>query len=128
MGLTPCCIISGTASCDPVLPFFPSDNTHLSMEDKTTLSESTVVVMADHLTSVQVDGERVLLDLEEGIYYGLNPVGARIWEEIQEPTSVEKITAAITAEYDVGSEKCLEDVISLLQDLEENGLIEIEKE
>jgi hypothetical protein len=96
--------------------------------ESTALTESSVVVAADHQTSAEVDGESVILDLEEGIYYGLNPVGARIWEEIQEPTSVEKITAAITAEYDVGSEKCLEDVISLLQDLEENGLIEIEEE
>lgn len=94
---------------------------------KDLLTKSSVVVAADHQTSAEVDGESVILDLEEGIYYGLNPVGARVWEEIQEPTSIEEITAAITAEYDVGSEKCREDVISLLHDLEENGLIEVEE-
>jgi hypothetical protein len=54
-------------------------------------------------------------------------VGARIWSEIQEPTAVEEITAAITAEYDVDREQCRRDVISLLQDLEENDLIQIEE-
>ncbi len=91
------------------------------------IDESSVVVAADHQTSAEVDGESVILDLEEGVYYGLNPVGARIWKEIQEPTAVEEVTAAITAEYDVASEQCRRDVISLLQDLEENDLIKIEK-
>jgi hypothetical protein len=92
-----------------------------------TLSESSVVVAADHQTSTEVDGESVILDLEEGVYYGLNPVGAHIWAEIQEPTPVEEITAAISAEYDVDTEQCREDVISLLRDLKENGLINIEE-
>jgi hypothetical protein len=91
------------------------------------IDESSVVVAADHQTSAEVDGESVILDLEEGIYYGLNPVGARIWSEIQKPTTVGEITTAITAEYDVDSEQCREDVISLLQDLHENDLIKIEE-
>ncbi len=95
--------------------------------EPTMIDESSVVVAADHQTSTEVDGESVILDLEEGIYYGLNPVGARIWSEIQEPTAVEEITAAITTEYDVDRDQCRRDVISLLQDLEENDLIKIEE-
>jgi hypothetical protein len=91
------------------------------------IDKSSVVVAADHQTSTEVDGESVILDLEEGVYYGLNPVGARIWSEIQEPATVEEITAAILAEYDVNAEECREDVISLLQDLKENDLIEVQK-
>lgn len=97
------------------------------MEDPAEFTESTVVIAADHQTSAEVDGESVILDLQEGVYYGLNPVGARIWAEIQEPTSVEKITDAITAEYDVESDQCREDVISLLRDLAENDLVEIKE-
>jgi len=95
--------------------------------ETTMIDESSVVVAAEHQTSAEVDGESVILDLEEGIYHGLNPVGARIWSEIQEPTPVEEITAAISAEYDVDTEQCREDVISLLRDLKENGLIEIKE-
>jgi len=94
--------------------------------DTIMIDESSVVVAADHQTSAEVDGESVILDLEEGVYYGLNPVGARIWSEIQEPTAVEEITAAITAEYDVDAEQCREDVLSLLRDLRENDLVEVE--
>jgi hypothetical protein len=52
-------------------------------------------------------------------------VGARIWSEIQEPTAVEEITAAITAEYDVDADRCRGDVLSLLRDLGENDLVEV---
>ncbi|CBH23191.1 Conserved hypothetical protein [Salinibacter ruber M8] len=93
--------------------------------ETTMIDESSVVVAADHQTSTEVDGESVILDLEEGVYYGLNPMGARIWSKIQEPTAVEEITGAITAEYDVSAERCREDVLSLLRDLKENELIEI---
>ena len=95
--------------------------------EPTMIDESSVVVAADHQTSTEVDGESVILDLEDGVYYGLNPVGARIWAELQEPVSVEDITTAIMAEYDVDAERCLEDVIALLRDLQENDLVEIKE-
>ena len=91
--------------------------------DMTELTKSSIVVAADHQTSAQVDGESVVLDLEEGVYYGLDPVGARIWDEIQEPTSVDEIVTAITAEYDVGRDRCLEDTLALVHDLEEKDLV-----
>ncbi|WP_103019769.1 PqqD family peptide modification chaperone [Salinibacter altiplanensis] len=93
--------------------------------ESTTLTESSIVVAAEHLTSTEVDGESVILDLEGGIYYGLNPTGARIWSEIQEPVTVQEIVSAITSEYDVREEKCLEDITSLLTDLRKNELIKI---
>lgn len=91
--------------------------------ETTKLSKSSVVVASDDQTSAQVDGESVILDLEEGIYYGLNPVGARIWEVIQEPTSIEEVVDVITAEYDVTRDQCLDDTLSLLRDLRESNLI-----
>lgn len=91
--------------------------------DMTELTASSVVVAADRRTSAQVDGESVILDLEKGIYYGLDPVGARIWEEIQEQTSVGEVVTAITAEYDVSRDRCLEDTLSLVHDLVEKDLV-----
>jgi hypothetical protein len=89
------------------------------------IDESSVVVAADHQTSTEVDGEKIILDLEGSIYFGLNPTGARIWEAIQEPTPIGEVVTRIADEYDVDSEQCLEDVIALIRDLEENGLVEV---
>jgi len=90
------------------------------------VTESSVVEAVDHQTSAEVDGENVILDLDEGVYYGLNPVGTQVWKRIQEPTPVGEIVTNLTDEYDVDYERCFDDVVSLLEDLAENGLIVVE--
>lgn len=90
-------------------------------------SESSVIEAVDHHTSAEVDGENVILDLDQGVYYGLNPVGTLVWQHIQEPISIGEIVTEITAEYEVDHERCFDDVVSLLQDLEENGLIVVKQ-
>ncbi|MCS3665211.1 MULTISPECIES: PqqD family protein [Salinibacter] len=89
------------------------------------MTNASTVVASDGVTSTEIEGEHVLLDLDEGIYYGLNSVGGAIWKELQEPTSVEAIVRAITDAYDVGREECREDVLALLDDLQDNGLVDV---
>jgi len=91
----------------------------------TTLANTSTVVASEHQTSSQVGDEQVILDLEGGVYYGLNDVGARIWELVQEPVRVEEIVAEIRKEYDVTEEQCAADVKELLAELEEYGLVRI---
>jgi hypothetical protein len=90
-----------------------------------TLDESSVVVAADHTTSAEVDGESVILDLDGGVYYGLNSSGSRIWKKLQEKKTIEELIDEITKEYDVGRSECEDDIFSLVQDLRENNLINI---
>jgi len=87
------------------------------------LSEATRVVASRELASSEVDGEAVILGLSEGSYYGLDPVGTRIWQLVQEPRTVAELRDTITREYDVESERCLGDLLSLLAQLEDADLI-----
>ena len=91
----------------------------------TTLADSSTVVATEHQTSSQVGDEQVILDLEEGVYYGLNDVGARIWELVQKPVQVEEIIHAIHTEYDVSVEECAADVKELLGELQDHGLVRV---
>lgn len=59
------------------------------------------------------------------MYYGLDPVGARIWEVIQQPKPVYEVRDLILEEYDVELDVCERDLLSLLHKLSENGLIEV---
>ena len=72
-----------------------------------------------------VEGEAVILNLAEGAYYGLDPVGTRVWSLIQEPRRVADICNAIAEEYGVERDRCERDVVALLEDLVANGLAEI---
>jgi len=98
------------------------------MTENKEVTTSSVVVSSDNVTSTQIEGESILLDLEEGVYYGLNSVGGAIWEEIQEPMLIEDIVRAITNTYDVERGQCREDVLALVADLEENGLVDVRDE
>ena len=87
-----------------------------------------VIVAAKEQISSDLAGESVILQLSTGIYYGLNQVGASIWNLIQESKTVEEIKNAILEEYEVEPEQCDRDLLALLQELESKGLIEVKNE
>ncbi|MDQ3661538.1 MAG: lasso peptide biosynthesis B2 protein [Actinomycetota bacterium] len=83
------------------------------------LSElSTVVAVKDQVSS-DLGGEVTILDLGGGIYYGLDAVGARVWELAWEPIEVNQIQETIMEEYDADRARIERDVLALLQRLAE---------
>ncbi len=72
----------------------------------------------------KVADEMVILDLDSGRYYGLDEVGARIVEILQEHGTTEAVLAALEAEYDASRETLQADLKTLLKRLEENGLVQ----
>ena len=86
--------------------------------------ESTVVVAPDVL-STPLGSEQVMLNLRDGTYYGLDEVGSEIWRLVQQPIRVSEICDAILDAYEVDPERCGEDVIRLLGELMQRGLIEL---
>jgi hypothetical protein len=68
----------------------------------------------------------VVLNLESGTYHGLEAVGARIWELIQTPMSVEKVRDTILSEYDAEPERCERELLELLRELHRHQLLEIQ--
>jgi hypothetical protein len=90
-----------------------------------TISEQSVVVAAKDQVSCDLAGEAAILNIKSGVYYGLDPVGARIWNLMQEPRKVSEIQNAITEEYDVEPEQCSRDLAGLLEKLLAEGLIEV---
>jgi hypothetical protein len=70
-------------------------------------------------------GEAVLLNLETGVYFGLDSVGSRIWNLIQEHESLEKVLSILLEEYEVGKARCRKDLLEILAQMNEKGIIEI---
>jgi Coenzyme PQQ synthesis protein D (PqqD) len=90
-----------------------------------TISDQSVVVAAKDQVSCDLAGEAAILNVKTGVYYGLDPVGARIWNLMQDPRAVIEIQTAITNEYDVEPERCASDLVGLLEKLLAEGLIEV---
>ena len=70
----------------------------------------------------ELDGEAVLLSLDAGIYYGLDPEGTKIWELIAELGSLRLVFDAMLREYDVDTATLERDLLRLVNDLCANGL------
>jgi hypothetical protein len=85
---------------------------------------SQVVAIPDQV-SCDVAGEIAILNLRDGVYYGLNPVGARIWTLIQQPTPVAEIKSVILAEFEVEPVACEADLLRVLSDLASYGLLDV---
>jgi len=89
------------------------------------LSRTSTVVAAKDQVSCDLVGEAVILNLKSGVYFGLDPVGARIWNLIKDPKTVGAVIEAILQEYDVDPERCETDVIALLEELANRALLDI---
>lgn len=87
------------------------------------ISGSSIVGAAGDLVSCDLDGEAVILQLGSGIYYGLDPVGASVWNLLQEPRPVHSIRDVLLAEYDVEPERCERDLLALLHQLQAASLV-----
>jgi hypothetical protein len=72
-----------------------------------------------------VGDEVVILDLASGTYFGLDPVGARVWELMTDGLSLGEICTQMLAEYEVAREDLERDVLSLAAELLEQHLIAV---
>ena len=91
------------------------------------LEQSKIIAIPEQI-SADLGGEAVILHLKSGVYYGLNEIGEKIWNLIQEPKTFQELQAAVLAEYDVEPKQCEQDLKALLQDLAKQELIEIKHE
>ena len=92
---------------------------------KPTLSKKSTVALTPEQLSAALDMERVVLHLQTGKHYFLDPVGARIWKILGQPQRVEEILRLLLEEFDVDPQACEKDLLELLKDLTEEGLIQV---
>jgi len=89
------------------------------------ISLRAIVVAGKDQVACSLGEEAAILHISNGIYYGLDPVGARIWNLLQQPRSVENIRGTLVAEYEVEPDRCEADLLGLLEKLQNEGLIEV---
>ena len=86
------------------------------------------VTVARDIVFRELDGEAVILNLESGIYFGLDQVGTRIWQLIQEHGSLQKVFETMCDEFDVGSDALEHDLLGLMDELCAKGLVQASTE
>jgi hypothetical protein len=86
---------------------------------------TTIVKRSERQVACNLNGEVAILDLDKGVYFGLQDVGAHVWESLQIPQSVDAIYASVLAHFDVSVELCEADVTKFLKSLQDAGMVEI---
>ena len=74
------------------------------------------------------DGEAVLLHMGSEVYFGLNPIAARMWDVLVETDDRNQAIARLIEEFDVEEGRLREDVARLVVQLADAGLLETDDE
>ncbi len=73
--------------------------------------------------SSKLHDEQVMIDIEKGKYFSLNPVATRIWDILEHALSIDILCEKLLEEYDVEPEKCRSETIDYVKEMIKLGLI-----
>ncbi|MGQ7262210.1 PqqD family peptide modification chaperone [Vreelandella sp. V005] len=101
-----------------------STNTTTTMMANTELSTTTLLQRNPDMIAANLDGDLVMMNEKLGRYYGISGVGARAWELLETPASIDDLVSSICNEYEIDIDTCQQDIIRFAQDLMKVDLIE----
>ena len=91
----------------------------------TTITSTTRLQRNPELLSAEMDGELVMMSVDNGAYFGLGGVGSAVWALLAEPTPVDAIVREICKKYAVEEAVCRADVLAFADELVRNGAARI---
>jgi hypothetical protein len=89
------------------------------------IKEQDIISRQKGIVFNKLDDEIVMMSIKNGEYYGLDNIGSRIWEIIENPVSVRQIIDILKDEYEVAGDQCKIDVNEFLDLLLKKNLIQI---
>jgi len=89
-------------------------------------NDSSTVRIHPQIILRQVQDEAVLLNLDDGTYYGLNPVGARMLEVLHESADIGAAHRTLLEEYNVDPDQLRRDMEHLIRDMQARNLVIVE--
>lgn len=89
-------------------------------DDSTGITDLTIAPEVREVTSQ--DGA-VLLDIEQGICFSLNPVGLKIWDLLKKKSSLDEIVAALAADFAVPRDQLRSDTCEFIESLRTKQLL-----
>jgi hypothetical protein len=94
---------------------------------KPSISLASCARIPDGILHQNLEDELVLLNLHTGVYFGLDAIGARMWQLIHahQDLPLQRVLDSLTEEYEVQRDQCADDLLHLAARLEEKRLLEI---
>lgn len=92
------------------------------------IGPDTIVVRNEEPIAVEMDRTVVMMSVQQGMYFGLEGVGPRIWALLDRPRPVSQICGELTREFEVDGSDCLRDVCEFLEELRRADLVRVHDE
>ena len=89
------------------------------------IDPNAIITKNRSILASQIDTETVMMDVENGLYYGMNQVGSRIWALLDTPHTLFQLEAILFSEFDVAQGECLRDIQEFVSQLIEKKLVRI---
>ena len=91
------------------------------------INPTTVLSRCEGIITSSLDGNAVMMSLENGKYYGTEPVASAIWTLLEQPITFADLVEKLLEEFNVSKEQCQADTQRFVQQLCDEGLITIDK-
>jgi hypothetical protein len=83
------------------------------------------VVRGEDTVGEPIPADYLVLDLRSGCYIGLGEVGGFIWELLDGERDLAAVAAAVASHYEVEAERAATDVLELVTELAERGVVTV---
>ena len=90
------------------------------------IQPSSKLLLNQELLQSEIDGETIMMSIDNGKYYGLNTVASRIWEILKTEPLLSELINKLIEEYNIAPTQCENETKEFLNHLIENKLIKIE--
>jgi hypothetical protein len=89
------------------------------------ITPETVVYRATDVLASHLGDETVMMDVDQGQYYGLNATATWLWDALQRPMTVNDLCEQLVSEYAVSLPQGKQEVLEFVEDLVSRGLLKV---
>ncbi len=89
------------------------------------ITQQSLLTRNPDLVAAGMNGDIVMMSIEQGLYFGISGVGTRIWELLEQPASVDALAQTILAEYEVDEVTCQRDLLAFARELLKHGVVSL---
>lgn len=90
------------------------------------LTKETSIKKSPNAIESEIDGDVVLMNIDNNEYYSMDNIGSSIWKMLDEPIRIAEIIDQLLEKYDVSPETCEKDTMKFLNQLLEKQIIAID--
>ena len=89
------------------------------------IAETAMISRSPAVLAAEVDGEIVMMSIEQGRYFGLDDIGSDCWKRIEQPCSFAALIEGLAADYEADRGTIAADVTALLTKMVEQDVVRL---